>query len=266
VAASLEEATMSSNLENDGLVGLQIDGLVGLQNNGLVGLQNDGLVSAMTAPGPRRAKNPRDDLVMPPLLPRRKSSRIARTVSEEDTVSKIMREEAEYSPSGDDEEEDDEDKLESYNYDEDPDAALNFLAANSLFDDNPLPKNENDLNLESPKNIITCHKRTDDSCTGSCNHDNTTYASFDSDHLDDEDDHVRSDYLDDKDDSMEPAPMPASKPASDAMIVELKEQCINTINDKLTTFPASLRDYFIEKAKPAKIGKLFYWCQGLCDY
>ena len=34
-----------------------------------------------TAPGPRRAKNPRDDLAIPPLLPRRKSSHIARTVS-----------------------------------------------------------------------------------------------------------------------------------------------------------------------------------------
>ncbi len=34
-----------------------------------------------TAPVPRRAKNPRDDLAIPPLLPRRKSSCIARTVS-----------------------------------------------------------------------------------------------------------------------------------------------------------------------------------------
>jgi hypothetical protein len=133
---------MSSNLENDGLVGLRNDGLVGLQNDGLVGLENDGLVglennglvglennglvglendgldrdglamvvddncefifegrsyrsytdyvqarrrwtagifansgmlaarSAIaekrTAPGPRRAKNPRDDLAIPP--------------------------------------------------------------------------------------------------------------------------------------------------------------------------------------------------------
>ena len=36
-----------------------------------------------TAPGPRRAKNPRDDLAIPPLLPRQKASRIARTVSED---------------------------------------------------------------------------------------------------------------------------------------------------------------------------------------
>jgi hypothetical protein len=36
-----------------------------------------------TAPGPRRAKNPRDDLAIPPLLPQRKSSHIARTVSED---------------------------------------------------------------------------------------------------------------------------------------------------------------------------------------
>jgi hypothetical protein len=36
-----------------------------------------------TAPGPRRAKNPCDDLAIPPLLPQRKSSRIARTVSKD---------------------------------------------------------------------------------------------------------------------------------------------------------------------------------------
>ena len=136
---------MSSNVENDGLVGLQndglvgleIDGLIGLQNDGLVGLQNDGLdrdglamvvddncefifegrsyryrsytdyvqarrsrtagifadsgmlaarsaiAEERTTPDPRRAKNPWDDLAIPPLLPRRKSSRIARTVSED---------------------------------------------------------------------------------------------------------------------------------------------------------------------------------------
>ena len=36
-----------------------------------------------TAPGLRRAKNPRDDLAIPPLLPRQKSSHITRTVSED---------------------------------------------------------------------------------------------------------------------------------------------------------------------------------------
>jgi hypothetical protein len=48
---------------------------------------NSGMLAArlaiaeeMTAPGPRRTKNSRDDVAMPPLLPRRKSSR--RTVSE----------------------------------------------------------------------------------------------------------------------------------------------------------------------------------------
>ena len=41
---------MSSNLENDGLVGLQNDGLVGLQNDGLVGLENDGLVGLENCP------------------------------------------------------------------------------------------------------------------------------------------------------------------------------------------------------------------------
>jgi hypothetical protein len=38
-------------------------------------------------------------------------------------------------------------------------------------------------------------------------------------------------------DSMEPAPVTASKPASEAMIAELKVKCINTINNKLATFP-----------------------------
>ena len=36
-----------------------------------------------TTPGPMRAKVPRDDLAIPLLLPRRKSSRIARTVSKD---------------------------------------------------------------------------------------------------------------------------------------------------------------------------------------
>jgi hypothetical protein len=103
-------------------------------------------------------------------------------------------------------------------------------------------------------------------CNGPCNHDGKiiTGASFDSD--DDEDDHGPSDHLDDKDDSMEPAPVTVSKPASEAMIAELKEKCINTINDKLATFPASLRSDFIERASTAVIGEKFYWCQGLCDY
>jgi hypothetical protein len=81
-----------------------------------------------------------------------------------------------------------------------------------------------------------------------------------------EDDHDPSDYLDDEDDVMEPAPVPASKPASEAVIAEKKQQCIDTINNKLTTFSASLRDAFIERAKTAVIGQIFYWCQGLCNY
>jgi hypothetical protein len=111
---------MSSNLENDGLVGfrnndLDCDGLamvvdddnyeimfegktyhsykdyVEAKRSRTAGIFADsGMLAArlaiaeeMTAPGPRRAKNPRDDLAMPPLLPQRKSSRIARTVSED---------------------------------------------------------------------------------------------------------------------------------------------------------------------------------------
>jgi hypothetical protein len=41
------------------------------------------IVEGRTTPGPRRAKVPRDDLAIPPLLPQRKSSRIARAVSED---------------------------------------------------------------------------------------------------------------------------------------------------------------------------------------
>jgi hypothetical protein len=39
---------------------------------------------------------------------------------------------------------------------------------------------------------------------------------------------------------MEPAPVPASKPASEAVIEEKKQQCIDTIDNKLAAFPASL--------------------------
>ena len=118
---------MSSNLENDGLVGLKHNGLVGLQHDGIdrdclamvvddnckfifegrsyrsytdyvqarrsrtAGIFADsGMLAARsaiaeerTAPGPRRVKNPRDDLEIPLLLPQRKSSRIARTVSKD---------------------------------------------------------------------------------------------------------------------------------------------------------------------------------------
>jgi hypothetical protein len=41
------------------------------------------ITEGRTAPGPRRVKNSHDDMAMPPLLPRRKSSCIARTVSED---------------------------------------------------------------------------------------------------------------------------------------------------------------------------------------
>ena len=107
---------MSSNLKNDGLVGLQNDNLnrdglamvvddnceftfegksyrsyddyVQAKRSRTAGIfANSGMLAArlaiveeMTAPGPRRTKNSRDDVDMPPLLPRRKSSR--RTVSE----------------------------------------------------------------------------------------------------------------------------------------------------------------------------------------
>jgi hypothetical protein len=124
------------------------------------------------------------------------------------------------------------------------------------------------LNLESLDSVITFHTRmcNAEGCNGPCNHHGKiiTGASFDSDY--DKDDHGPSDHLDDENDTMEPVPVTASKPASEEMIAELKEKCTNTINDKLATFPASLRDDFIERARTAAIGEKFYWCQGLCDY
>ena len=51
-------------------------------NSGMLAASS-AIVEERTAAGPRRAKNPRDDLVIPPLLPRQKSSRIARKVSED---------------------------------------------------------------------------------------------------------------------------------------------------------------------------------------
>jgi hypothetical protein len=109
---------MSSNLENDGLVGLRNDDLdcdglamvvddncefdfegksyrsytdyVQAKRSRTAGIFADsGMLAARsaiteerTAPGPRQAKNPHNDLAIPPLLPRQKSSRIARTVSD----------------------------------------------------------------------------------------------------------------------------------------------------------------------------------------
>jgi hypothetical protein len=110
---------MSLNLENDGLDGLQNDGLdcdglamvvndncefifegrlyrlymdyvharqswaTGIFTNSGMLAGRSAIVEGRTTPGPRRAKVPRDDLAIPPLLPQRKSSRIARTVSED---------------------------------------------------------------------------------------------------------------------------------------------------------------------------------------
>jgi hypothetical protein len=79
---------MSSNLKNDGLVALKNGGLVALQNDGL---DLDGLVMIVDDNCEFNFEGrsypldqvPRDDLAIPPLLPRRNSSRIARTVSKD---------------------------------------------------------------------------------------------------------------------------------------------------------------------------------------
>ena len=189
---------MSSNLENDGLFGLQNDDLnrdgltmvvddncefnfegksypsyedyVNARQSRTAGIfANSGMLAARsaiveekTAPGTLQAKNPRDDLAIPPLLPQRKSSRIARTVSKDPPLPEIIF----------------------------PDAVHNFHA--------------DSLNLESLDSVITFHARTcnAEGCNSLCNHDGKiiTGASFDSD--DDKDDHGPSDHLDDEDDSV----------------------------------------------------------------
>jgi hypothetical protein len=126
---------------------------------------NSGMLAArlaiaeeMTAPGPRRAKNPRNDLAMPPLLPRRKSSRIARTVSEDPPLPEMIF----------------------------PDAVHNFLADGL---------NLESLDSVIIFHARTCNA---EGCNSPCNHDGKiiTGASFDSD--DDEDDHGPPDHLDDE--------------------------------------------------------------------
>jgi hypothetical protein len=97
-------------------------------------------------------------------------------------------------------------------------------------DDHPLPGNENgSSNLKRLGNIITFHR---ESCKGPCNHDNTTddNASYDSDDssMYSSGDSSSSIDLYDEDDLMEPA----SEPASEG-IEELKQQCIDAINNKL---------------------------------
>ena len=62
--------------------------------------------------------------------------------------------------------------------------------------------------------------------------------------------------LDDEDDLMEPA---------SEGIEELKQQCIDAINNKPAAFLASLRYALIERVRN-DVGEIFYWCQGLCDY
>jgi hypothetical protein len=120
------------------------------------------IAEEMTAPGPRRTKNPRDDLAILPLLPQRKSSRIARTVSEDPPLPEMIF----------------------------PDAVHNFLAADGL--------NLESLDRVITFHARLCNA---EGCNGPCNHDGKiiTGASFDSD--DNEDDHGLSDHLDDEDDS-----------------------------------------------------------------
>jgi hypothetical protein len=122
-----------------------------------------------TAPGPRQMKNPRNEQAIPPLLPRRKSSRIARTVSKDPLLPEMIF----------------------------PDTVHNFLADGL---------NLESLDSVITFHARMCNT---EGCNGPCNHDGKiiTGASFDSD--DDEDDHGPSDHLDDEDDSMEPAPMTA---------------------------------------------------------
>ena len=79
---------MSSNLESNGLISLKNNGLVALQNDsldcdGLVVVVDDNCEFSFEGRSYLLDQVPCDDLAIPPLLPRRKSSCIARTVSED---------------------------------------------------------------------------------------------------------------------------------------------------------------------------------------
>jgi hypothetical protein len=125
-------------------------------------------------------------------------------------------------------------------------------------DDHLLSGNENgSSNVDELNNIITFHLEC---CKGPCSHDNTydDNASYDSDDssMYSSGDSTSSIDLDDEDDLMEPA---------SEGIEELKQQCIDAINNKLAAFPDSLRYALIERVRNADVGEIFYWCQGLCD-
>jgi hypothetical protein len=127
---------MSSNPEKDGLVGLQnavvvhddnyeimfegktyrsYEDYVEAKRSRTAGIFADsGMLAArlaiakeMTAPGPRRVKNPHGDVAIPPLLPRRKSS--GRIVSEGIDLAVMMQEEddVDVDANGDDDNNDD---------------------------------------------------------------------------------------------------------------------------------------------------------------
>jgi hypothetical protein len=109
VVNKIKNWTMSSNLENDGLVGLAMvvedygeftlksksylsymDYVLARQSRNTNIFANSGMLAARpaitegrTAPGPRQAKVPRNDRAMPPLLPQQKLSSIARIVSKD---------------------------------------------------------------------------------------------------------------------------------------------------------------------------------------
>ena len=101
-------------------------------------------------------------------------------------------------------------------------------------DDHHLSGNENG----SSNNIIKFHL---DSCKCPCSHDNTTddNASYDSDDwsMYSSGEKTSSIDLDDEDDLVGPASEPASEEIDD-----LKQQCIDAINNKLAAFPNAVLD------------------------
>ena len=128
------------------------------------------------------------------------------------------------------------------------DAALNFLATDSLYDDHLLPGNEDGLYLESLVNVITFHVRTCNlkCCNSPCNHKDKTDAEnlYDYNDLTLPSSDVSLSWYStsscDLDNWDVDKPESVSDPPSEAVIAELKQQCIHTINDKLAAFPASL--------------------------
>ena len=249
---------MSSNLENDGLVGLRNDDLdrdglpmvvdddnyeimfegkmyhsyedyVKAKRRRTAGIfANSGMLAArlaiaeeMTAPGPRRAKNPRDDVAMPPLLPRRKSSR--RTVSEGSDLAATMQSST-------------------------PGAGLRGIitdgsSSTTTSRSSPLSR-PGGTDGSSPYGnlLVSIGKGGDNREDGANLVAAARFAAECDDKGDDDDDDI------------------GLVSSSDSIL----KRCIYTINTSLSSWSPESRNFLSDVAKNIKPKKTIYWVQGLC--